>query len=109
MHSNEPGSNSDRGQQRAGDRTAHEAFPGATPGEPRGKSFDEHNPRTYIIVIGEHSRVHIDIADASTTKSSLSSPPPASPGPWTRWRKIGAFLVGAASIVGAVITVVQIA
>ncbi|MBS1871462.1 MAG: hypothetical protein JSS99_17560 [Actinobacteria bacterium] len=69
------------------------------------------NQAVSVVVTGKRSRVNVTSAQASGQDTSASaSPPVAEPrdlGFWTRGRKIGAFVVGAATVIGAVVAVVQ--
>jgi hypothetical protein len=63
-----------------------------------------------VIVTGKRSRVNVTAAQASgtgTTATATSETKPADSGFWTRWRKIGAFIVGSATVAAAVIALIQ--
>jgi hypothetical protein len=66
-----------------------------------------------VVVTGKRSKVSVTTAQAAgpgstaTTNSTHPAQPPES-GWWARYRKPGAFLVGAAAIVGAVAAVIAL-
>ena len=66
-----------------------------------------------VVVSGKRSRVTVTTTQASgagstaTTTSSTGAPPPQT-GWWTRSRKIGAFIVGAATVIAAVAAVIAL-
>ncbi len=61
-----------------------------------------------VVVTGKRSRVQVTNAQASgggsTASATVNTGEPR--GFWTRWRRVGAFVVGAATVVGAVVAVV---
>jgi AbiTii len=75
-------------------------------------SADAVNQAVNVVVTGKRSRVNVTAAQASGPEATATStvetaPPPEESGFWTRWRKIGAFIVGAASVAGVVISIVH--
>jgi hypothetical protein len=62
-----------------------------------------------VVVTGKRSRVNVTSAQASGNSAATVTAGPQESGFWTRWRKIGAFLVGTATIAGAVIAIVNVA
>jgi len=61
-----------------------------------------------VAVHGHKSRVTVTSASASGSSSALVGPGPSADTPfWTRWRKIGAFLVGLATVAASVVAVLR--
>jgi AbiTii-like protein len=75
-------------------------------------SSEAANQAVSVVVSGKRSRVNVTTAQASGEEASASASPPGAEssdsGFWTRGRKIGAFVVGAATVVGAVVGVLQV-
>jgi hypothetical protein len=69
------------------------------------------NQAVSVVVTGKRSQVNVTAAQASGQETSASVTPPVAESAdsefWTRGRKIGAFVVGTATVVGAVIGVLQ--
>lgn len=74
-------------------------------------SADEANQAVDVVVTGKRANVNVTTAHATgaNTSASAGSGPaqPQESGFWTRWRRIGAFVVGLASIVGVVIAAIE--
>lgn len=62
-----------------------------------------------VVVTGRRSRVTVAQASGRNTTATVASTSQGSPEPgfWTRWRKLGAFTAGLATVVAAVVAVVQ--
>lgn len=62
-----------------------------------------------VVVTGKLSRVQVTNAQASGDGSTASATVDTGEAHsfWTRWRRVGAFVVGAATVVGAVVAVVH--
>jgi len=74
-------------------------------------SADEADQAVHVIVSGERSKVHVTTAQASgagATANARADQGAEEPTFWTRWRKIGAFAVGLASIAGAAFTAIEV-
>jgi hypothetical protein len=71
------------------------------------------NNAVQVVVTGKRSRARVNVTTAhasapqstATTTSSETAPPET--GFWTRSRRIGAFVAGAATVVAAVIAVIE--
>lgn len=74
-------------------------------------SAEAANQAVSVVVTGKRSRVHVTSALASgahtSAKADVDSEPPREPGFWTRSRRIGAFIVGLASVAAAVVALVE--
>jgi hypothetical protein len=73
-------------------------------------SAEAANQAVNVVVTGKRSRVNINSAQASgeaRAAVTVTPQPPAESGFWTLWRKIGAFVVGAATVAGVVIGIVH--
>jgi hypothetical protein len=82
-----------------------------TPADMAVPSADTADQAVQVVVSGRRHTVNVNTVQATGSGSSASlkvPDPPAEPGFWTRSRRIGAFLVGLATIVGAVAAVIAI-
>lgn len=76
-------------------------------------SAEAANQAVSVVVTGKRSQVNVTTAQASgpgtaaTATAPDAQPEPEASGFWTRSRKIGAFIVGLASVVAAVIAVIE--
>ncbi len=65
-----------------------------------------------VVVTGKRPRVNVTAAQATgretTATASHVEKGPEDSGFWTRWRKIGAFIVGLATVAGAVFALIQL-
>jgi hypothetical protein len=73
-------------------------------------SAEAANQAVHVVVTGERSHVNVTSAHTSGTgaPASATALSPEDSGFWTRWRKIGAFIVGCATVAGAVFGLVQV-
>jgi hypothetical protein len=71
-------------------------------------STEAANQALNVVVTGRRSRVSVTAAQASGSSTATTSPGQEPPGRfWTRWRKLGAFAAGLATVVAAVVAVAQ--
>jgi AbiTii len=73
-------------------------------------SADAANQAVNVVVTGKRSQVNVTTAQAGgqgTASATVQNAAPPESGFWTRWRKIGAFIVGAATVAGVVIGIVH--
>ena len=66
-----------------------------------------------VVVTGKRSKVNVTTAQASGSNgsavASIEESQPQTDSPfWTRSRRIGAFIVGAATVIGAIVAVIQL-
>jgi hypothetical protein len=70
------------------------------------------NQAVTILVTGKRPNVRVNTAqatgDGATATLTAAAPPASQESFWTVWRKIGAFIVGAATVAGVVIAATQI-
>jgi hypothetical protein len=78
-------------------------------------SAEAANQAMQVIVTGKRSQVRVTtaqtdspgaVAIADASEENVQNPPES--GFWTRWRKIGAFIVGLATIAGAAVAIIQL-
>jgi AbiTii len=64
-----------------------------------------------VVVTGKRSRVSVNTAQAAgqgaTATATVGGEPQPESGGWSRWRKIGAFIVGCATVAGVVAAIVH--
>jgi hypothetical protein len=74
-------------------------------------SAEAANQAVNVVVTGKRSQVNVTTAQASgheaTATPTVEGDGPPESGFWTRWRKIGAFVVGAATVAGVAISIVH--
>jgi hypothetical protein len=79
------------------------------PGGEDVPSAEVANNAVSVIVSGRRARANVTVAQASASSGDVAAAGIAPESRfWTRWRKIGAFVVGAATIAGAVAAVVAL-
>jgi hypothetical protein len=72
---------------------------------------EQANQAVTIMVTGRRPNVSVNTAHATgdaATAMATASAPPTPEIPWTLWRKVGAFIVGTATVAGAVLAATQI-
>lgn len=85
-----------------------------TPAGQEVPSADAANQAVNVVVTGKRSTVNVTAAQASGTESKANADsssthrPATESGFWTRGRKIGAFIVGTATVVAAAVGVIQL-
>jgi AbiTii len=70
-------------------------------------SAEAANQAVSVVVTGKRSKVSVTSAQASGGGSATVATPEADSGFWTRWRKVGAFVVGVATIGGTVFAILH--
>lgn len=79
------------------------------PGGAEVPSAEAANQAVHVVATGKHARVTVTAAQASGPGASATVTGDSDNGSWPRWRKVGAFVVGLATIAGAVAAIIAIA